>query len=116
MQMQRRPMEVRDILQTGFRLLTDHWMPLLLVNAVAAIPGLMITVATSVPDGQLPDGGMLMFGMLSAILGTCLNFGRGRGQYPLKPPSIMVGLSKRTLSQVRLLHSSGWVSIRFRQL
>ena len=66
MQMQRRPMEVRDILQTGFRLLTDHWMPLLLVNAVAAIPGLMITVATSVPDGQLPDGGMLMFGMLSA--------------------------------------------------
>ena len=77
MYQQKQPMAVGDIMESSFRLFTEHWQPLLLVHGFAALPGLMLTVATSVPEGQGPNGQMLLFAMFSMILVYPLAAGAG---------------------------------------
>ena len=74
---QRRPMAVGDMMEAGFRVLAAHWQPLLLVHALGALPGLMFTVATSVPEGQDPSMEMMLFSMASMILVYPLATGAG---------------------------------------
>ena len=74
---QKQPMAVGDIMESSFRLLTEHWQPLLLIHGFAALPGLMLTVATTVPEGQGPNFEMLLFAMFSMILVYPLATGAG---------------------------------------
>ena len=74
---QRRPMAVGDIMEAGFRVLMTHWRPLLLVHGLAALPGLMVTVATTVPEGQDINTEMMFFGFASMILVYPLTTGAG---------------------------------------
>ena len=77
MYQQKQPMAVGDIMESSFRLFTEHWQPLLLIHGFAALPGLMLTVATSVPEGQEINGQMLIFAMFSMILVYPLATGAG---------------------------------------